>query len=81
VFTGKGGRDLFVLEDGDGRVTVTDFAPRTDKLVFVGFDRADVTTAQATEGGAAGLLVTYGGDGTVFLAGVAELGARDLAFG
>ncbi len=83
TFTGGGGRDLFLFEAGDGHVTVTDFAPRADKLVFVDFDREDVAAAAATRDGADGLLVTYGGEGggTVFLAGVAELGPRDLAFG
>ena len=83
VFTGGGGRDLFVLEAGDGHVTVTDFASSTDKLVFVDFDREDVAADQAIEGGVAGLLVSYGGDegGTVFLQGVTALAARDLAFG
>ena len=50
VFTGKGGRDLFVFEEGDGQVTITDFASKTDKLVFVGLDKADVTTEAATSG-------------------------------
>ncbi len=82
VFTGGGGRDLFVFEAGDGHVTVTDFASRTDKLVFVDLDRADVATAQAAEAGVAGLLVTYGGEdgGTVFLQGVTALAARDMVF-
>ena len=82
VFAGGGGRDLFVLDAGDGRVTVTDFAPGTDKLVLVGFDAAEVATAQATEGAAAGLLVSYGGQdgGAVFLAGVDALAHRDLVF-
>ena len=81
VFTGGGGRDLFVLEAGDGHVTVTDFASRTDKLVFVDLDRADVAAAQATQAGVAGLLVTYGAEGdTVFLQGVTALAPRDMAF-
>jgi hypothetical protein len=79
VFTGKGGRDLFVFDRGDGRVTITDFAPNTDKLVLIGFDKADVTTEVATSG-TPGLLVHYGDSGTVFLAGVSALGARDMAF-
>jgi hypothetical protein len=81
VFTGGGGRDLYVLEAGDGHVTVTDFASRTDKLVFVGLDKEDVASAAATRDGAAGLLLTYGGgDGTVFLAGVSAMAARDMVF-
>ncbi len=82
VFTGGGGRDLFVLDAGDGPVTVTDFASKTDKLVFVGFERADVSTAAATQGGKAGLMVAYGGEdgGTVFLEGVASLAAKDMIF-
>ena len=80
VFTGGAGRDLFVFEAGDGHVAVQDFASRTDKLVFVDFSEEDVTTAQATEGGVAGLLVTYGEDGSIFLAGVSSLGARDMVF-
>ncbi len=81
VFAGKGGRDMFVFEAGDGQVTITDFAPGTDKLVFVGFDDEDVSSAKATEDGASGLLVTYGDSGSVFLAGVSALADRDLAFG
>ena len=81
VFTGGGGRDLFLLEEGDGHVTVTDFASRTDKLVFMDLDAADVSSAAATQGGVAGLLVSYGDTGTVFLAGVTSLAARDMAFG
>jgi beta-glucanase (GH16 family) len=82
VFTGGGGRDLFVFDAGDGPVTVTDFASKTDKLVFVGFERADVSTAAATQGGKAGLMVAYGGEdgGTVFLEGVASLAAKDMIF-
>jgi hypothetical protein len=79
VFTGKGGRDLFVFEEGDGQATVTDFASRTDKLVFVGLDREDVTTAAATSG-PPGLVVHYGDGGTVFLAGVSALAERDMVF-
>jgi hypothetical protein len=83
VYTGAAGRDIYLLEAGDGPATITDFAPGTDKLVFVDFERADVATAQATEGGEAGLLVSYGGEdgGTVFLQGVSALAGRDLAFG
>ena len=81
VLTGKGGRDLFVFDAGDGDARVTDFATGTDKLVFVGFERADLTTAKATQGGVAGLLLTYGDeDATVFLAGVSALGAKDMMF-
>ncbi len=79
VFAGKGGRDLYVLEAGDGPVTVTDFAPGTDKLVFVGFDKEDITTTAAVSG-PPGLVVAYGDNGTVFLAGVAALAERDLVF-
>jgi hypothetical protein len=80
VFAGKGGRDLYVLEAGDGPVTVADFAPGTDKLVFVGFDKEDITTTAAPAGGPPGLVVAYGDNGTVFLAGVAALAERDLVF-
>jgi hypothetical protein len=80
VFTGKGGRDLFVFEAGDGQVTVTDFASGTDKLIFVDIDEEDVTTAAATSG-PPGLVVHYGDGGSVFLAGVSALVDRDLAFG
>ncbi|MBD0272545.1 MAG: hypothetical protein ICV73_11520, partial [Acetobacteraceae bacterium] len=79
VFTGKGGRDLYVLDAGDGEVTVTDFAAGTDKLLFIGFDREDVSMAAATSG-PPGLAVHYGEAGTVFLAGVAALGERDMVF-
>ncbi len=79
VFTGKGGRDLFVFEAGDGQVTVTDFASRADKLVFVDLDRADVTTA-ATASGPPGLMVHYGDNGNIFLAGVSALSDRDMVF-
>jgi hypothetical protein len=81
VFAGKGGRDLYVFEAGDGRVEIQDFEPGTDKLVFVGFDEEDVSAAESTEGGASGLLVTYGDGGGAFLAGVSALGSRDLTFG
>lgn len=80
TFTGGGGRDLFVFEAGDGHATITDFASRTDKLVFVDFDKADVATAAATEGGVSGLLVSYGEAGSVFLAGVENLAVRDMVF-
>ena len=82
VFTGKGGRDLFLFDAGDGHATVTDFATGTDKLLFLGFERADIAAAKATQGGVAGLLLTYGeDDATVFLAGVSALGAKDMVFG
>ncbi len=81
VFTGGGGRDLFLFEAGDGHVTITDFAPRADKLLFVGLGAEDVTAEQGTEGGAPGLLASYGEGGTVFLAGVSALADRDMAFG
>jgi hypothetical protein len=67
TFTGKGGRDQFHFSAGDGDVTVTDFASGTDKLVFLGFERADIATAKATQGGVSGLRVTYDGDSDVFL--------------
>ncbi len=49
--------------------------------MFVDFDKEDITT-KAADAGPPGLLVTYGGEegGTVFLAGVTGLAARDLAF-
>jgi hypothetical protein len=83
IYTGGAGRDVYVLDAGDGPVAVTDFASGTDKLVFVDFEAADVSTAAATEDGVAGLLVTYGGEdgGTVFLQGVSALADKDLAFG
>jgi hypothetical protein len=81
TFTGKGGNDLFRFGAGDGDVTVTDFARGADKLVFAGFGRADITTAPATQGGKAGLLLTYDdGDATVFLPGVAALANSDFLF-
>ncbi|MBD0274632.1 MAG: hypothetical protein ICV73_22215, partial [Acetobacteraceae bacterium] len=81
VFAGGGGRDFYMLEAGDGPVTVTDFAPGTDKLMFVGFDKSDLSVSNDTEGGASGLLVHYGdAGGTVFLAGVASLADRDVVF-
>jgi hypothetical protein len=80
VFTGGGGRDFYMLDAGGGQVTVTDFAPGTDKLVFVGLHREDVAVAQAAGGGAPGLLVTYGDDSGVFLAGIAALADRDMVF-
>ncbi len=83
IYTGGAGRDVYVLDAGDGPVAVTDFASGTDKLVFVDVEAADVSTAAATEDGVAGLLVTYGGEdgGTVFLQGVSALADKDLAFG
>ena len=80
VFTGGGGRDLFVFEAGDGPVTVTDFASRTDKLVFIDLEPEDVGTAAADQDGTAGLLVSYGDAGAVFLAGVTGLAAKDMVF-
>ena len=69
-----------MFEAGDGKVTITDFASKTDKLVFVDLERADVSTAAATEAGTAGLLVSYGDTGAVFLAGVSSLAAKDMVF-
>ena len=63
----------------DGPATITDFASKTDKLVFIGFEREDVTTAAATSG-PSGLVVSYGDDGSVFLAGVTSLAAKDMVF-
>ena len=80
VFTGGGGRDFYMLEAGDGPVTVTDFAPDTDKLMFVDFDREDVAVTKAAEGGASGLLVNYGDGGGVFLADATALADRDMIF-
>jgi predicted xylan-binding protein with Ca-dependent carbohydrate-binding module len=81
VFTGKGGRDLFVFDAGDGDATITDFATGTDKLLFIGYERADVAVAKAPQGGVSGLLLTYGDDhATILLAGVSALGAKDMMF-
>jgi hypothetical protein len=48
--------------------------------VFVDLDAADVSSAAAAQDGVQGLLVSYGDAGTVFLAGVASLVARDMVF-
>ena len=57
------------------------FASNADKLVFIDMERADVTAAAGSQGGVAGLVVSYGDAGQVFLAGVTALAAKDLAFG
>ena len=80
VFTGGGGADRFRFGAGDGHVTIKDFASRTDKLEFVGFDAADIATAKATQAGVSGLMVSYGDEGTIFVAGVSALAAQDMLF-
>ena len=55
-------------------------AGQEGKLVFIDFDREDVSTAAATQAGTSGLLVSYGDTGQVFLAGVSALAAKDMVF-
>lgn len=82
VMSGGAGRDGFVLFQGSGLDTVTDFASGTDRLFFRGVDPATVTAKWATEAGAAGISIGYGTAGdAVFLAGATGLKAGDLVFG
>ncbi|MDN3568529.1 hypothetical protein QWZ14_29480, partial [Paeniroseomonas aquatica] len=58
-----------------------DFASGTDRLKFIGLGKADIHTSAATEGGVAGLLVTYDAQGdSVFLAHVSKIAAADMLF-
>ncbi len=80
-FTGGAGRDTFILDRGDGHVTIQDFTSGADRLKFIGFSKADIHTTAATEGGVAGLLVTYDAEGdSIFLAHVSNIGAADMLF-
>jgi Ca2+-binding RTX toxin-like protein len=75
TLTGRGGADQFVFATGDGRDVITDFAPRTDKLVFQGITAAAVTQNAAS--GSAGIEVHYGSGGDyVLLSGVTALLAQ-----
>ena len=78
---GGAGRDTFILDRGDGHVTIQDFTSGADRLKFIGFSKADIHTTAATEGGVAGLLVTYDAEGdSIFLAHVSNIGAGDMLF-
>lgn len=77
--TGGAGADTFTFYRGDGRDTIRDFTPGTDKLVFYGIAPAEIRTKQT----AWALEVTYSGAfGTdrVVLTGVTALNAGDLVF-
>ena len=78
-FTGGAGKDTFLFERNDGRVTVQDFTSGTDKLKFVGLTKADISTSTVTEAGVSGLLVTYDSD-SVFLVNVSKIAAADMVF-
>ena len=80
-FTGGAGRDQFVFDRGDGHVVIEDFTAGADKLKFNGMTKADIHTTATTEGGVAGLLVTYDSAGdSVFLAHATQLVASDMLF-
>jgi Ca2+-binding RTX toxin-like protein len=80
TLTGRGGADQFVFATGDGLDVITDFAPRTDKLVFQGITAAAVTQNPAS--GSTGFEVHYGSGGDyVLLSGVTvRLAQNDLIF-
>ena len=80
-FTGGAGNDWYVLKQGNGHVTVEDFASGKDHLKFLGLHASDVSTKAATEGGVSGLLVTYDtAHDSVFLAHVTKAVASDFVF-
>ncbi|WP_192912509.1 right-handed parallel beta-helix repeat-containing protein [Paracraurococcus ruber] len=80
-FTGGAGADTLVLQRGAGHAVFEDFTAGSDRLRFAGLTAADISTKAATEGGVAGLLVTYDAAGdSVFLAHAAALSARDMVF-
>ena len=62
-------------------MVIEDFTSGADKLRFNGMTKADIHTTAATEGGVAGLLVTYDSAGdSVFLAHVTKVVAFDMLF-
>lgn len=67
VMTGGGGADVFVFSAHDGRDTVTDFEPGTDRILSLGFEVAGVAS------GPAGVTVTFSPWHSVTLLGVAAL--------
>jgi hypothetical protein len=81
-FTGGLGRDSYIFTPGDGHVVIQDFTAGADILSFTGgLTKAGITTKAATEGGVAGLLVTYDAAGdSVFLAHATKLAASDMLF-
>jgi Ca2+-binding RTX toxin-like protein len=80
VLTGGAGADLFGFRAAQGADRVTDFAPGADKLRLVGMTAADIGIAAHVDAGVSGTLVAFGAGGSVFLAGVASLGAGDILF-
>ncbi|WP_431270996.1 carbohydrate-binding domain-containing protein [Dankookia sp. P2] len=80
-FTGGAGKDTFAFAAHDGHAVIQDFTAGVDKLKFIGLTSADIHTKAATEGGVAGLLVTYDTAGdSVFLAHATKLAAADMLF-
>jgi hypothetical protein len=80
--TGGAGRDVFIFQAGSGYTHIEDFTSGTDRLKFLGLTAADISTREATEAGACGLLVNYDSDGEgVFLAHVSALAESDIIFG
>ena len=81
TYTGGAGADHWFFSAGAGSTTITDFATGEDWLSFAGITAGQVVIQATTQGGVAGLAITFDAAGdTVFLAGVTALGAGDLVF-
>ena len=81
TYAGGAGADHWVFVPGAGSTTITDFTTGEDWLTFAGVLPGQLGIQAVTQGGVAGLAITFDAAGdSVFLAGVAALGAGDVVF-
>jgi hypothetical protein len=81
TYTGGAGADHWLFVPGAGSTTITDFTTGEDWLTFAGILPGQLGIQAVTQGGVAGLAITFDAAGdSVFLAGVAALGAGDVVF-
>ena len=78
TLTGNGGMDTFVLAEGNGFDTITDFADGTDKLGLVDLDFADLRVVSAGMSAAIEVIATDTRLAILSDVTVADIGAADF---